>query len=84
MYKLILLDFYMPGMNGDEVARRIDDIFKDHSIVKKPYICCISGGGEGVDDKMIEAGCDQIQMPPLSKKIIKILLEKSSCHFVNL
>ena len=29
MYKLVLLDYYMPEMNGDEVTKKINDIFKD-------------------------------------------------------
>ena len=29
MYKLILIDFYMPEMNGDECIKRIMDIFND-------------------------------------------------------
>ena len=60
MYKLILIDFYMPEMNGDEVVKRIIAMFKDIETIKRPYICCISGGGEEVDDKMNEAGCDEV------------------------
>ena len=71
MYKLILIDFYMPEMNGDECIKRIVDIFKEVKTVQRPYICCISGGGDEVEDRMNEAGCDEIQMPPLSKEELR-------------
>ena len=72
MYKLILLDFYMPEMNGDEVVSRIKQIFKDIKTVKRPYICCISAGDVDVENKMKQVGCDDIQSPPLLKDMMKI------------
>ena len=32
MYKLILLDYSMPGMDGPEVAVEIQKLFKQHNI----------------------------------------------------
>ena len=43
LYKLILLDFSMPGMDGPEVSRRIHKMYAESEVVSKeqvPYICC--------------------------------------------
>ena len=44
MYKLILLDYSMPDMDGPEVARQARKFFKEHSTSEAdrldPVICC--------------------------------------------
>ena len=44
MYKLILLDYSMPDMDGPEVARQARAFFKEHSTSEEdrldPFICC--------------------------------------------
>ena len=42
-YKLILMDYSMPGMNGPEATRKILEYYDDFAPeVTKPYICCFS------------------------------------------
>lgn len=41
MYKLILMDFSMPDMNGTEVTRKIRQ-FISSSGLSQPFICCCS------------------------------------------
>jgi CheY-like chemotaxis protein len=44
MYKLILLDFSMPDMNGPTVASIIRDLFDDSA--DEPFICCCTAYGD--------------------------------------
>lgn len=41
MYKLILLDYSMPGMDGIETAQNLITLFKSMNL-PKPYICCVT------------------------------------------
>ena len=45
MFKLILLDFSMPGMDGPEVARQIRSLCENNLVLteaEQPFICCCS------------------------------------------
>ena len=41
LYKLILLDYSMPGKNGPETSISICGFCTEHEI-EKPYICCVT------------------------------------------
>ena len=44
MYKLILLDFSMPDMNGPTVASIIRDLYNNNA--DEPFICCCTAYGD--------------------------------------
>ena len=49
MYRIILLDYSMPEMDGPQVATEIRRLFKHsilHSDQEIPYICCCTAYGE--------------------------------------
>ena len=54
MYFLVLMDFSMPSMDGDEATHRILKMYKNLKISKnhRPYIVCVSAYE---DDKHEEA-----------------------------
>ena len=81
LYKLILLDHHMPGMNGDEVLSVLFKMLKDSGCLLKPYIVCISSGEAEIEEKMIQAGCDAAQSPPIEFEKLQEILLKSGCTF---
>lgn len=71
---LILLDHYMPEMNGDELCRIIKDNPKLSHI---PVIIAITVGHPGEKEKCIEAGCNDCIIKPYE---ITALLEKLTSY----
>lgn len=57
-YDLVILDQYMPGMNGDQVARKIREINP-----KVPLIAITSDDGE--IQRLNEAGFNEVFIKPL-------------------
>ncbi len=69
---LIVLDFYMPGMNGDEVCR----IIKSDPALKDIPIIMVSKSSKAEDiEKCIKAGCDHYMTKPIRQTE---LLEKAA------
>ena len=63
-YDLVLMDWRMPGMNGDEVAQRIH---QDHAIAQQPKIVMVTAyGREDVIRLSEQAGVDGILIKPVS------------------
>ena len=62
MYKLVLLDYNMPGMDGPAVAREIRRLFSTNLIlaqIDRPYIVCCSAYGEAeIVKSAMAAGMD--------------------------
>lgn len=55
LYKLILLDYSMPGMDGTEVAKEIHRIYResdDVTAAEIPYICCCTAYTEKSSNKL--------------------------------
>ena len=58
MYKIILLDYSMPGMDGPQVAIETRKLLKSAG-VKTPYICCCSAYSEAsYKQNALEVGMD--------------------------
>ncbi len=64
---LLLLDLYMPGIDGDEVCRqmRSDDRWK-----ALPVIMVTAAGKEEEIRKCLDAGCDDYITKPVQKKLL--------------
>ena len=61
-YKLILLDYSMPIIDGPETARRICKLYQEESLSSiyappKPYIVCLTAFTEKIfEDNALDAG----------------------------
>ena len=74
MYKLILLDFSMPDMNGPAVASQIRDLLDDSS--QEPFICCCTAyGDEAFMRQALQAGMNRFQTKPLKMSDLDEMLQ---------
>jgi uncharacterized protein (TIGR02266 family) len=72
---IVLLDYEMPGMNGDEVCRRIKE---DESTRHIPVLIVTSHKEPSVLERCRQAGCTDLVLKPVTgrdllEKVIKIL-----------
>jgi CheY-like chemotaxis protein len=70
---LILMDIQMPGLNGDEAARKIREFNKDVIIIAQTAF-----GLSGDREKAIPAGCNDYITKPINKDQLDSLIQK---HF---
>jgi len=61
---LVLMDLYMPEMNGDEACRRIK---ANPEISSTPVVIVTQGGREDDQLRCREAGCDDILLKPINR-----------------
>jgi len=72
---IILLDYEMPGMNGDEVCRRV----KENEATKHiPVLIVTASRTREIQDRCVKAGCTDFVTKPVSgrellDKVVKIL-----------
>ncbi len=64
---LLLLDLYMPGIDGDEVCRRMR---QDNRWKRLPVIMVTAAGKEEEIRKCLDAGCDDYITKPVQKKLL--------------
>ena len=62
---LLLLDLYMPGIDGDEVCRRLRS---DARWARLPVIMVTAAGKEAEIRKCLAAGCDDYLTKPVNRK----------------
>ena len=76
MYKIIILDYSMPDMDGPQVAMKITEMFVSKLLLQKPFICyCTSYSEAHFMRKAIEAGMDKFLTKPVTLKELQELLE---------
>jgi CheY-like chemotaxis protein len=68
---LILMDIQMPGLNGDEAARKIREFNKDVIIIAQTGF-----GLSGDREKAITAGCNDYITKPINKDQLLSLIQK--------
>jgi CheY-like chemotaxis protein len=68
---LILMDIQMPGLNGDEAARKIREFNKDVIIIAQTAF-----GLSGDREKAITAGCNDYITKPINKDQLLLLIQK--------
>lgn len=67
---LVLLDMYMPGIDGDEVCRQLR---ADERTADLPVIMVTAAGKEEQVKRCLDSGCDDYVTKPINKNV---LLEK--------
>jgi CheY-like chemotaxis protein len=68
---LILMDIQMPGLNGDEAARKIREFNKDVIIIAQTGF-----GLSGDSENAINAGCNDYMIKPINKDQLLLLIQK--------
>ena len=77
VYKLIMLDYSMPELDGPQTAIRIRQVCKEANVAQ-PYICCVTAYSEAHYKRSAkEAGMDKLMVKPLQNKQINQLLKKA-------
>lgn len=71
---LVILDLIMPGMDGDEVCRKIKSDPLTNTI---PIIMVCSGEGSELHERCIAAGCDAFVPKPLKKSELLDAIEQT-------
>ena len=77
MYKLILLEYFMPRMDGPAIAKEINRLVSSSLLLTpedRPHIVCCSANGEAqVVDSALAAGMDGFMIKPLLFEDVKHL-----------
>ena len=74
MYKLILLDYSMPEMDGLEVAALMVELLNSVKI-PKPFICCVTAyTDESYREKALASGMDDMLAKPVHVDDIRHLV----------
>ena len=67
MYKVILLDFSMPVMDGPTTAIQLRRLIATNGIEEQPYICCCSAYTEdNFIEEAYESGMDKYITKPVN------------------
>ena len=83
MYKLILLDFSMPEMDGPEVAVQIRRLI-DEAAIEQPYICCCTAyTNDSYGRRAIESGMNQVLTKPIKSSHLSQLLREQNLLWVS-
>ena len=81
MYRLILLDFSMPEMDGPELARELKKLFFQSTVFlveQKPFICCCTAYSDPSFRKVaFEAGMEMFITKPVSNEDLDKVLKLS-------
>ena len=83
IYKLIMLDFSMPEINGPQTSLAIRELCSEAGIdsSNRPYICCVTAYSEAdFKRQALAAGMDQFIIKPLRPKQVKKLLKNANIH----
>ena len=70
---VLLLDYYMPGINGDEVCRQIR---KNSTWQKLPILMVTAAGKPEEVQSCLDAGCDDYITKPVNKQELREKVER--------
>jgi len=78
MYKVILLDYSMPMMNGLEAARKMRTLLEDHHAFQPYIVCCSAYDADNFKEEAYAAGMDRFLTKPVNAneltEIVKAVL----------
>lgn len=78
LYKLILMDFSMPGMDGPTTVREILRLYRESTNItpeQYPYICCCTAYSEQqYKNAAFDAGMNHFLSKPISMDQLEKLL----------
>ena len=75
MYKLVLLDYAMPEMDGPQVSKTIQRLANERG-EKPPMICCFTAYAENsFKNTAFDSGMDAFMTKPLDVNELKQLLK---------
>ena len=84
VYKLVMLDYSMPELDGPQTAIRIRQVCKEAN-VEQPYICCVTAYSEAhYNRSAIEAGMNGFMVKPLKSKQIRQLIRKAKVESLTI
>lgn len=66
--QLVLMDLYMPGMNGDQVCRQLRASTQHKNI---PILMVTAGGKQTEIDACLKAGCNDYITKPVNPQLLK-------------
>lgn len=74
---LVICDLAMPGMNGWEVGKAIQELCRERSVPNVPFILLTGWGGQALEQtKLAESGVDALVEKPISvKKLLQSVRE---------
>jgi signal transduction histidine kinase/CheY-like chemotaxis protein len=74
-YEVVLMDMYMPVVDGYQAAAAIRQWERDHHAARTPIIALTAAAMAGDREKSLEAGCDFHLTKPISKAVLLDLLD---------
>ena len=78
LYKVMLIDYSMPGMSGPELAVKIFEL-ADANGYETPYMCCCTAYSDQVfKQKALMAGMKKFMTKPVSSELIEEVLLKNN------
>ena len=66
MYKVILLDYSMPLMNGLEAARKMRTLIEDRHEFQPYIVCCSAYDADNFKEEAYSAGMDKFLTKPVN------------------
>jgi len=78
MFKIILMDYSMPEMDGPMAVTKMKTLFERNriNVSQQPYICCCSAYEDAALRKRAdEAGMDHFMAKPVTKEELNTILD---------
>uniref|UniRef100_B8DKD3 histidine kinase n=1 Tax=Nitratidesulfovibrio vulgaris (strain DSM 19637 / Miyazaki F) TaxID=883 RepID=B8DKD3_NITV9 len=77
-YDIILMDIQMPGMDGTEAARRINDLARSTGRTRPPIVALTAHALRGDRERFLESGMDDYIAKPLERDVLRRVLQRLS------
>ena len=74
-YDIIFMDIQMPGMDGTEAARRINDLARSTGRARPPIVALTAHALRGDRERFLAAGMDGYLAKPLDREALRKVLE---------
>lgn len=75
-YDVILMDIQMPGMDGTEAARRINDRARSTGRARPPIVALTAHALRGDRERFLASGMDDYIAKPLERETLRRVLQR--------